>query len=157
MGKGRQLQEVHTSDRCRSGQRKMHDVAGCPAHATQHSEDCATRSSGRAFLVDARKDAKTGGNKCDRERFVREPYLGCHWLVDRTPPNVGRRAILLHDAFVQGRSTRLGPRISGQSSGRGDGRTSLVHQCILVKCCNGRVRNLRVSEYSKLADCIEVP
>ena len=69
-------------------------------------------------------------------------YVWGHCFVDRSPPDILLRAWLLDDSLVQRRSPRLSTRICRQSSGRRDGRSSLVHQSIFVEGSHRWIGNL---------------
>ena len=80
-------------------------------------------------------------------------HLRRHRFVHRSPPNLLLGSCLLHDAFVERRTTRLGPRVGGQGARRGDGRTGFVHESVFIQGWNGRIGDLIRPSVDGLSAC----
>jgi hypothetical protein len=82
--------------------------------------------------------------KCDKFQVRELTYIGLHRLVNRSPPDVVFRRVLLDDALVERRAAGLLARVCRESTGGCDGRAGLVDQGIFVESSDGRVGDLRV-------------
>jgi hypothetical protein len=80
--------------------------------------------------------------KCDKFQVRELTYIGLHRLVNRSPPDVVLRRVLLDDALVERRAARLLARVCRESTGGCDGRAGLVDQGIFVESSDGRVGDL---------------
>lgn len=68
--------------------------------------------------------------------------IGCHWFVDRTPPNFLLWVRFSHYAFVKWGPSCFRTWEGCQCSSRCDGRACFIHQRIFVQRCDRRVGNL---------------